>query len=91
MSDIAKQIQTWGENDSVIVCYRVPTDSSNAACELCGGRVMALAESRMKAQQPGWHLICRECVNEIRRLGELKFYGRFDTEEEARKVLATES
>lgn len=87
MSEIAKLIQAWGENDCLIICHRVPRDYSNAACELCGCRIAAVGESRMKARKPGWHLICRECVNEVRRFHEMKFSGRFRTDEEARKVL----
>ena len=90
MSEIAKKIQAWGENDSLIMCHRVPLECSDAACELCGRWIAAVPESRMKARQPDWHLICRECVNEVRRFHEMKFCGRFRTEEEARKILSAQ-
>jgi hypothetical protein len=89
VSEIADKIRTWGESDCLITCYRseLPIQSAYCECELCGRSIAAVDESRMKARQPGWHLICRECVNEVRRLHEVKFGGRFRTDEEARKVL----
>jgi hypothetical protein len=88
----AEIIRTWGENDSVIFCVRVPIERSDAACELCEHWIAALPSSRMKGRQPGWHLVCKECLNkyfpEMReRGGVVKFGGRFKTEDEAKKVL----
>jgi hypothetical protein len=85
-------IRTWGENDSVITCVRVPLELSQATCELCECWIAALAGSRMKARQLDWHLICRDCFNRFfpelkKHCGEVKWGGRFHTEEQARKVL----
>jgi hypothetical protein len=83
---IEAKLNTWRENDSIIMCYRCSLDRSDASCELCGAWIAAVIESRMKARQPGWHLICRECVPHVRRKSEMKFQGRFKNSDEARKV-----
>lgn len=93
MMEIAHKIRTWGENDRLIICHRAIFQSSYTNCELCGWLIVALAESRSKAKQTGWHLVCHDCFfneffPEIQRQGRsVKMAGRFGTEEEARKVL----
>lgn len=88
MSAIAGKIRAWGENDSMIMCVRVDPDLAEARCELCQHGIAALAESRKKAERPGWHLICKQCVNLVRAQShDVKFVGRYSTQEQARKVL----
>jgi hypothetical protein len=83
-----EKIRRWGENDSVIMCVLVDSKIAGARCELCLRGIAALPESQLKACQPGWHLICKECVNLVRSQGhEMKWLGRYSTAEQARKVL----
>jgi hypothetical protein len=94
LSEIAipDKIRQWGEDDSVIFCERTMPMDADARCELCTHPIAALAASRRKAALPGWHLVCRECLNRFfpdmkKRAGEVKFCGRFRTDEGAEKVL----
>lgn len=89
MSEMRDKIRAWDENHyKLICCYRAPLDRANAQCELCGIGIAALRESRMKARGKGWHLICRECVNEVHQHSvTTKFGGRFKTSDEAQKIL----
>ena len=89
MSSIEEKLKLWSADDTLIMCIRVALDRSDAACELCGAWIAALPESRNKAQQPGWHLICRECVAHVRTRGDLKFKGRYKTSEEAATTFST--
>lgn len=84
----ADTVRGWGADDSMIVCNLVDPELADARCELCQRGIAALAESRRKAEQPGWHLVCKECVNLVRALShEVRFAGRYSTGEQARKVL----
>ncbi len=89
MSEISDKFATWGKDDSIIICHR---GWSDAICNLCGNGVIALPESRLKAQQTGWHLVCQECLRKFlpdlkTHGGDVKFMGRFKTQAEAEKIL----
>lgn len=82
---IADKIRGWPDSDSLIMCFRAA--NPDTFCELCGHAIYAAPSSREKLRLPGWHVICRECVPKVRAFHELKFNGRFRTDEEARRVL----